>query len=189
MCQIGKFIRIVTVPEKNPLIGYRGFYTQVRGAWDIQNPPMDLVSSYRSYAWDTGVNSAKFASDYSTRPDKVERGNNIGFWAFNTPKHFNLSTRSYGSHNGTIKAWGRVAIHEDGFRAQFAKVASLVKNFGKLVTADDQSLIRLASRYNAILIDKFPRSHTLRDYQKPKITKPVKATKKTTTKRKTTKRR
>jgi hypothetical protein len=60
---------------------------------------------------------------------------------FNSPRAFDPTAETSTLVSGTVKMWGDVVEHEKGYRAQFAKVASLDRMFG------DGDLDALRARY------------------------------------------
>ena len=108
MCQLGKALRICTVPRARALTGYRHW------GWDLRSV---FIPGFR---WSR--------DDRTEALGRVTMRGSRGLWAFHS-----VSARTAAELNdlagvrGQIKGWGVVVIHEKGFRCQYATIVRLTK--------------------------------------------------------------
>ena len=111
MCQIGNFQTLVKVPKSKPIIAWR--------AWDtscLRSPRSPLSSLFSRSFWTC------FTKHSNVCPTK---DNKSGFWSYRTRLLLRKTySKTYWTNValGKVSLWGTVAVHEDGYRAQRAKI-------------------------------------------------------------------
>lgn len=96
---------------------------------------------------------AAFSQEYAWVPGGVEEGtpgdhDHVGIWAFKTRHHalLKLLTATTGTPRvwGSVKLWGSVVEHAEGYRASKARIVSLE---GATDNVTDEAFERLCRRY------------------------------------------
>ena len=126
MCQLGMEIEQVQIPKKKPRKVYRWFEVQTnnKGVSKLSS----LTGQGNQNTWNDGVivkankrpklNTTTWAID-------VVVFNTNGLYAYSTKKNA-LEDREDETHIlGMIEIWGQCVKHEDGYRAEFAKIVAL----------------------------------------------------------------
>lgn len=138
MCTIGKVQRIISRSAKNPVIAIR--------VWKIYPPTPTLWSTWQTYhEWKPGTNQADRV------PTKDVRW--CGLHAYKTMKTAK-GTMTSSQVVGRVKLWGKIVVHERGYRAQYAEVASFAYA-GSYVAPS--TLEALKARFNVGAIYRPPR--------------------------------
>src|SRR5579859_5538605 len=123
MC-LPDFIKIEQVSEDKTLTGYRNWRNLISGS-------LNLHSSNQNYIW-------------LPEGEKTEvKDNNSGYYSYNNYNnyynyyyhYYNYYNNNYYNYNynnyyyiaGIIKQYGKVAIHNTGYRSEYAKIDTLFK--------------------------------------------------------------
>lgn len=127
MC-LPNFIEFKQVSENNPLIGFRNWKQVI---YPIEK--LELKSEVRDYTWEQVIEG----------PHKVV-GTDSGIYSYNNYNNYNYNNLNnynynnnynyynyyyYNNYNynlaGIISQWGKVAIHEIGYRSEYARITYL----------------------------------------------------------------
>ena len=103
MC-LPDFIEFKQVSKFRPMTGYRN--------WNNPRETLNLKAQNFDYIWSSPIDG----------PNKVE-DKDSGLYAYNY--NYNNNYNLYNYIGGIIKQWGKVAIHKDGQRSEYAKVSLL----------------------------------------------------------------
>jgi len=104
MC-LPNFQRFEIIRKDNPIVGYRSWYV------NIKEPK--LKSTNQDFIWKEKVGPVKVTA------------RNSGFYSYNN-NNYNNNYNYYNYHvAGIIHQYGKVAIHEIGYRSQYAKIIKL----------------------------------------------------------------
>lgn len=99
------------------IVGYRDFLL------NYSYKGFRLRACSNAYVWDVGVNEAQCSTSPNPARDHLAAGScTCGFYAFKDASRLNR----YASVHSTVLMWGRVVEHEFGYRAEFARVESLL---------------------------------------------------------------
>jgi hypothetical protein len=119
MC-LPNFIELKQIEEKNSLVGYKIWKNLIKGS-------LILKSENQDYEW------SKVEGPHEVL------GENSGIYSYNSHNYYNYYNNNYYNnynsyynnnyHNyylsGIILLWGKVAIHNTGYRSEFAKIDTL----------------------------------------------------------------
>jgi hypothetical protein len=124
MC-LPKFIEFKNIPEQDAVTGYRAWKNKIQDS-NI------LISEYANYTWkeiegphevleeNSGIYSY---NNYNNSNYNYYNNNNYNY------NNYNNNNNNYNYYNyyliGIIKQWGKTAIHEEGYRSEFAKIDTL----------------------------------------------------------------
>lgn len=113
MCRLGFFKEMKSVKKSEPLKAYRWFEVAIEG----RNHKMMLQPlNYGDDTWNRKIAKADEV------PDDV---NANGLYAFFTKEEALNQNPGEGHVLGLISVWGECAMHDDGVRAEFAKIERL----------------------------------------------------------------
>lgn len=112
MCMIGRHERVLKVSAREPLLAYKVF-SRILGA-----PPNSLVPQHQRQHGFYSVPGGEFATEYKVRGSYQShilpvRNNDAGFWAYKSRRDW------VGESAATVRLWGKVIAHKNGYRAQF----------------------------------------------------------------------
>jgi len=142
----------------SPAIGFR--------VWRIDEmlTGLRLASPHRYVAWRPGLPLKAECQDESVAPALAHphrkqpgvtppiEGCTCGIYAYHEPGQMveAITTRLVG---GAVVAWGRLTIHEEGFRAEFARPLALCYPPRFLAASTASALARLAHVYSLPVLD------------------------------------
>lgn len=175
MC-LPNFIEFRQIEESSPIIGYRNWKV------DIKTNKLELLSEFQNYIYrspvdgphevkdrDSGIysycnynynNYYNYYDDYNYCNKYLNHNHN--YYNYKHNKNHNYSHNYYYHINGIIEQFGKVAIHQVGYRSEYAKIKTLftiresdatgldkflnwIKKFNSLVS-------KIAIKYNANVI-------------------------------------
>jgi len=160
MC-LPNFIEMKQTERENSIIGYRNWGVNI-------NNPISLLSEYQNYEWNPiegphevrGSNSGIYS--YNNYNNNNNNNNNNNYYYYNNNhcnyNNYNNNYNDYYYISGIINQWGKVAIHETGYRSEFATVNALftireidAKGPAKFIfwiKTFNKTIENLAERYN-----------------------------------------
>jgi hypothetical protein len=157
MC-LPNFIEYKEVLESNPIIGYR--------SWQNSYSKLDLKSLHQNYIWkaiegphlvlerDSGIYSYNYYCY------------NYYYYNYYYNEYYNRYNRYNNNYNyiigGIIHQWGKVAVHENGYRSEYAKIIKLFtirksdaegpENFLDWIDRFNKIIESIAEKYNCTTI-------------------------------------
>lgn len=108
--------------------------------------------------WYPGKNIATCV--YHSTHVPAENNCSCGWYAYHGIEYFDTNGQ-YGPIWGAVRAWGKIAVHRDGFRAQYAEILAVAPAPGIVVGTDDLGLFEeVAEAFNVPLLQH----HELEEY-------------------------
>lgn len=112
MCMIGKFDKIITVPKTAPIVAKKYFSSKRYGyAYQYAVPKKGLFALLHHRRSPYNELVAYTSPPPGPNPTK-------GFWAYKVDRKAGSNTYYNRPTSRTVLLWGKVAIHEKGFRAE-----------------------------------------------------------------------
>ncbi len=164
MC-LPKFQRFEQVSESTPLTGYRTWKNKIKDS-------LILTSEYRDYDWSEieGPHEIKDADSgiyaYNNYYNYYYYNYYYNYNCYNNYNYYNNNNYNYNCYNfvsGIISQWGRVAIHFEGQRSEYAKIDKLFtirridaegpKAFLDWIDIFNQRIAEIASKYKCSMIN------------------------------------
>ncbi len=145
MC-LPNFIEFKIISEAEAIIGYRNWRIKISGN-------DDLVSESQNYIWPVELISHKVEKENSG----IYSYNNYNYYYNNYNNYYN--NNNYYNIGGTIKQFGKVAIHKIGYRSEFARIDILFtireldaigdEEFKNWIKVFNERIIKIANKYGA----------------------------------------
>jgi hypothetical protein len=139
--------------------GLREWLVSTRG---FTSSDVYLASSYNGELWHPRVTGANCTEASFLREVFGEREGHdaphaecgCGLYAYHPAPELSasLARSKSGLIGGIVEAWGRIELHEQGFRGQFARPLALVLPLRFASDEDRLTVVRLADRYQAQII-------------------------------------
>ena len=119
MCDFGEEISSYHLNYNEPKYGYR--------AWCLFNNRLE--SMYAMYVWESGINPLATDDGIFEKKKNVKNCNLVGYHSFKELKDVREKYDCYGTFKtvvyGRIAMWGDIVEHENGYRAEYAKIVEI----------------------------------------------------------------